>query len=131
MFTGTSSELMVAVSESETGAGRRNSLEKRNQAGETVEREATLRAFGFRTVNADVLRFSLLDEMDPAHAIIPVRQEDGWSHYNIGGHNFVVLAKYQVQKLIGIGAYGLVWYVFPQISVILRSFYRLCQYMCS
>lgn len=44
-------------------------------------------------------------------SIIPVKQEDGWSHYNIGGNNFVVLAKYAVQKLIGIGAYGLVWYV--------------------
>jgi len=49
--------------------------------------------------------------VDSAPNIIPLKQEDGWSHYNIGGNNFVVTSKYQVQKLIGIGAYGLVWYV--------------------
>lgn len=43
--------------------------------------------------------------------IVPVKIESGWAFYNIGGNNFIVLEKYQVIKLIGIGAYGLVWYL--------------------
>lgn len=43
-----------------------------------------------------------------SHQIVPVKKDGVWVHYSVGGTNFIVDEKYELQKLIGIGAYGLV-----------------------
>ena len=49
----------------------------------------------------------------PNNQNIPIfeKTENAWHYYNIGGHSFIVGLDYTVTKLIGLGAYGLVWYV--------------------
>lgn len=45
-----------------------------------------------------------------SYQIAPVKKDGIWVHYSVGGTNFIVDQKYELLKLIGIGAYGLVWY---------------------
>lgn len=44
-----------------------------------------------------------------SYQIVPIKKEGIWVHYSVGGTNFIVDQKYELLKLIGIGAYGLVW----------------------
>jgi hypothetical protein len=58
------------------------------------------------------------------HVPVLVAQDGPWKQYMVGGHSFIVDNKYELVKVIGIGAYGLVWYV------VLRS-PNLPSYPCS
>lgn len=37
------------------------------------------------------------------------KRDGNWVYYSVSGSSFIVDYKYELSKLIGIGAYGMVW----------------------